>query len=81
MTSTSLLPEAYREDEKFKAQAANDFLIFGFQAIAAFFAGWLLYTLSWSGVLSIALSMTVIWGIVVVAISLRLKKAAVGKIA
>jgi MFS family permease len=70
MTSTSLLPLAYREEEKFQAQAANDFLIFAFQAIAAFFAGWLLYTLSWTGVLSIALAITVAWGVVVTVLSL-----------
>ena len=56
-----MLPQAYKEDERFKAQAANDFLIFGSQAIAAFFAGWLLFTFAWSGVLSIALTMTIVW--------------------
>ena len=71
MTSTSLLPSAYTGEEKFKAQAANDFMIFGSQALAAFFAGWLLYTLSWSGVLSIALTITLIWTMVVVILSLR----------
>ncbi|MFT5572640.1 MAG: MFS family permease [Cryomorphaceae bacterium] len=71
MTSTSLLPSAYSEDEKFQVQAANDFLIFGFQAVAAFFAGWLLYTLSWSGVLSIALAITIAWGFVVAILSFR----------
>lgn len=73
ITSTSLLPDAYTEQEKFKAQAANDFLVFGFQAFAAFFAGWLLYTLSWSGVLSISLAMTVAWGFAVLILSLKLK--------
>lgn len=74
MTSTSILPSAYSDEEKFKAQAANDFLIFGCQAIAAFFAGWLLYTLSWSGLLSIALAMTVAWGFVVLILSLRIRR-------
>lgn len=61
MASTALLPSTYQAEEKFKAQACNDFLVFGFQAVAAFFAGWLLYNLSWSGLLSIALMITVVW--------------------
>ena len=74
MTSTSLLPGAYSNEERFKAQAANDFMIFGVQAIAAFFAGWLLYTISWSGVLSIALAITVAWGFAVLILSLKIKQ-------
>jgi len=61
ITSTSLLPKAYNEDEKFKAQAANDFSVFTFQAIAAFAAGLVLFNLQWSGVIYIALAATIFW--------------------
>ena len=44
---TNLLPLSYNENEKFKVQSINDFLVFGFQAIAALSAGWVVFTFSW----------------------------------
>jgi len=44
---TSLLPKSYHENEKYKVQSLNDFLVFGFQAIAALSAGWFVFTFSW----------------------------------
>lgn len=44
---TILLPRAYNENEKFKVQSLNDFLIFGFQAMAALSAGWFVFNFSW----------------------------------
>jgi len=44
---TILLPRAYNENEKFKVQSLNDFLIFGFQAMAALSAGWFVFNYSW----------------------------------
>jgi len=44
---TSLLPRSYNENEKFKVQSINDFLIFGFQAFAALSAGWFVFNYSW----------------------------------
>lgn len=76
MTSTSLLPQAYVGDERFKAQASNDFLVFSMQAIASFSAGWLLFTISWSGILNIALFATTAWIGVVLIIAARLKAKA-----
>ncbi|MDB4511981.1 MFS transporter [Arenicella sp.] len=61
ITSTSILPKAYNESEKFTAQATNDFSVFTFQAIAAFAAGWILFNLSWTGVIWIALLTTCTW--------------------
>ena len=71
MTSTALLPQSYTDEQKFKAQAANDFLIFGVQTLAAFAAGWLLYSFQWQGVLWIALASTLVWGVVVAILSYR----------
>lgn len=47
LSGTSLLPGAYRPGEKFKVQAANDFVIFAVQAIASLSAGWVLYQFGW----------------------------------
>ena len=77
MTSTALLQQSYTEEQKFKAQAANDFIIFSAQTIAAFAAGWLLFNYQWNGVLWIALSITVIWALVVAYLASRQVKSAV----
>ena len=44
---TNLLPLSYNENEKFKVQSINDFLVFGFQAFAALSAGWLYLGFGW----------------------------------
>lgn len=51
LTGTSLLPQSYRENEKHKVQAINDFIVFGFQAIASLLAGWVLFKAGWYGVI------------------------------
>ena len=48
---TNLLPRSYNENEKFKVQSINDFLIFGLQALAALSAGWFVFNFSWEVVL------------------------------
>ena len=45
---TALLPKTYRNSERFKAQAFNDFAVFGVQAIASLGAGWFLFEFGWS---------------------------------
>jgi len=52
---TTLLPEGYRESERFKVQALNDFTIFGIQAVGALLAGWILSSLGWQTLLLISL--------------------------
>jgi MFS family permease len=44
---TVLLTRSYRPAERFKAQAANDFLIFGIQAFTSLSAGTVLFTANW----------------------------------
>lgn len=61
MTATALLPETYEGDERFKAQAVNEFSVISAQAIAAFSAGWILFNYQWGGVLKTALSISVFW--------------------
>ena len=52
---TTLLTQSYRVSERFKVQAANDFMIFGLQAIGSLGAGVLLATMGWNGVLAFSL--------------------------
>lgn len=61
MTSTVMLPDSYQEHEKYTAQAVNDFIVFGFQALAALSAGWLLFNYNWSGVLVTGATLTLVW--------------------
>ena len=48
---TTALVAAYRPAEKFRAQALNDFSIFGVSAVASLMAGALLHGFGWSAVL------------------------------
>lgn len=61
ISSTSMLPKTYAQEEKFKTQAANDFVVFAFQAVAVFAAGSILFNLNWTGVIWIALASTCLW--------------------
>lgn len=53
--ATTLLTETYNEDEKFKTQATNDFLVFSVVAIASLFAGILHQEFGWRTVNYIAI--------------------------
>ena len=44
---TTLLPQSYRTNERFKVQALNEFVVFGTQAIASLSAGWIVYAIGW----------------------------------
>ncbi len=48
---TALLPQAYEGEEPFRAQAVNEFMVFGCQAVAALSAGWVLSLLGWTTLL------------------------------
>ena len=48
---TTMLPRSYKENEKYKVQTINDFLIFGLQAFASLSAGWFVFTYGWEVVL------------------------------
>lgn len=47
---TVLLTESYQPDERFKAQAANDFLVFTAQAMASLSAGAIIFRAGWKTV-------------------------------
>ena len=48
---TTLLTQTYQSSERFVVQAANDFLIFGLQAVGSLGAGILLVVYGWNGVI------------------------------
>lgn len=45
--ATTLLPQCYKPNERFKVQAINDFVIFGTQAVASLSAGWFIFAMGW----------------------------------
>ena len=51
LSGTNLLPLGYHPEERFRAQAGNDFLVFGVQAAVTLSSGWLLVTWHWEGLL------------------------------
>jgi hypothetical protein len=55
VSSTALLPTAYREGEQYRAQALNDSVIFTSQAVASLSAGWAISTVSWQTLLLLCL--------------------------
>ena len=52
---TTLLTQVYRNSERFKVQAVNDFLVFGLQAIGSLGAGLLLAGFGWNGIMASSL--------------------------
>ena len=50
ISGTSLLVLNYKEEEKFKAQGFNDFIVFSIHAIASLVAGILLSTIGWKSI-------------------------------
>jgi MFS family permease len=63
-SGTVLLPESYQSNERFKVQAANDFLIFFIQAMASLSAGWILFSQGWDWLIKLALPILVLMLIV-----------------
>lgn len=53
--ATTLLPQSYRPNERFKVQALNDFVIFGVQAVASLSAGWFIFAVGWKMLLILTL--------------------------
>jgi predicted MFS family arabinose efflux permease len=71
---TSLLPQAYRHSERFKAQALNDFAIFTLQALASLSAAWVLFRFGWSVQVLICVPFTLLILISTITYSMITKK-------
>lgn len=63
LSGTNLLRSGYREEERFKVQSFNDFVVFSIQALASLSSGWFLYQWGWNGVIyaCIPLILVFIW--------------------
>jgi MFS family permease len=57
---TTLLTRCYSPAERFKAQAVNDFAVFGFQALASLSAGTVIFMAGWEVVNGLNLPLLVI---------------------
>ncbi|MGB0681155.1 MAG: MFS transporter [Magnetovibrionaceae bacterium] len=68
---STLLGEAYRPSERAKAQAANDFVMFGSVAGASALSGVLLHHFSWDWVNLVALPVLLVMGAVLLLLKLR----------
>ncbi|WP_096085730.1 MFS transporter [Agaribacterium haliotis] len=55
LSGTALLPQSYHHSERFKAQALNDFSVFGLQAIASLSSAWVLFAIGWQAQLWLCL--------------------------
>ncbi len=58
--ATTLLTKCYQPAERFKAQAANDFTVFGFQALASLSAGIVIFMAGWEVVNGLSLPILLI---------------------
>lgn len=58
--ATTLLTQSYRPQERFKAQAVNDFGIFTFQAIASLSSGVVMHKLGWDAIQWISMPLLVL---------------------
>ncbi|MDF0750593.1 MFS transporter [Marinobacter sp. 71-i] len=60
---TTLLPQGYRDEERFRVQGLNDLMVFGSQATAALSAGAVLAAFDWTGLLLVAVPFLVLHGL------------------
>lgn len=65
--STTLLPTTHSDNQRYKAQSINDFIVFSFQAVAALAAGWALSLIGWKPMLLsciapiLIMTLTILW--------------------
>lgn len=60
---TTLLPQGYKDEERFRVQGLNDLMVFGAQATAALSAGAVLAAVEWTGLLLVAVPFLVLHGV------------------
>ena len=60
VAGTSLLPQSYKQSERFKVQGLNDFVVFGFQALASLSSGAIIFSFGWDNLIIHALPLIVI---------------------
>jgi MFS family permease len=68
---TTLLPQVYRQQERFKVQAFNEFIVFGAQAVASLSAGWFVFALGWKLMLLLNIPFIIFMLIIIIRWKLR----------
>ncbi|MDX5327334.1 MAG: MFS transporter [Marinobacter sp.] len=72
---TTLLPQGYRQSERFRVQGLNDMMVFTAQATAALSAGAVLASVGWASLLLVALPLLVLHSILMSVWLLRSRRA------
>jgi MFS family permease len=75
---TALLTTAYREAEQSRAQAINDFVVFGTVAVASVSSGWLYHQFGWQALNLAALPFLAVALIATIALIRRPRVAVAG---
>jgi MFS family permease len=65
LSGTNLLRNGYREEERFKVQSFNDFVVFSIQALASLSSGWFLYQWGWHGVIYACLPLVLAFALLI----------------
>ena len=60
LSGTNLLRHGYRDEDRFKVQSFNDFLVFSIQGVASLSSGWFLFHWGWQGVLYASLPLVLV---------------------
>jgi MFS family permease len=61
LSGTNLLRYGYRNEERFKVQSFNDFLVFSIQGLASLSSGWFLFHWGWQSVISASLPLVLVF--------------------
>jgi|SRR5690554_4921156 len=72
---TTLLPQGYRQSERFRVQGVNDMMVFTAQATAALSAGAVLASVGWASLLLVAVPLLVLHSVVMSVWLLRSRRA------
>ena len=63
LSGTNLLRYGYREEERFKVQSFNDFVVFSVQGIASLSSGWFLFEFGWRGLIYVPVPLVLVFAL------------------
>jgi MFS family permease len=76
LAGTNLLPFGYLQQERFRVQSTNDFLVFSVQAVASLSSGWILYHFQWQGLIFACLPPVLVFSVLLIIMKTRLSERA-----
>ncbi len=71
---TTLLPNSYRPEERFRVQAVNEAVVMGSQALASLSAGWVVFALGWETMLLLTIPIVLLQIIIILNWAMKSKK-------